>query len=232
MSSVSAAYACYENVYMNLQFRPDMKVIIHDMNGQPIQITGTSLETDSQALVALMDVPPNLRLRLGAKVTCSYVEPIGVQQFESIILSTRELALNERKIRVSLSAPEETERIQRRSHLRVDTDLEVKVFVMPAGPSFRTKAKDLSAGGMALWWNVHAEPTTEDELHLEFSTQRFQHSNKAHVVGFSSGQDGKIAHLEFVDISPGDQNRLVNAVFALHRETISKRGLANPRAKP
>lgn len=214
---------------MTNQFRPDMKVIIHEMNGQPVQLTGMSLDTDAQVLLALMDVPPNVRLRLGAKVTCSYVEPIGVHKFESIILATHELALNTSKIRVSLSAPEATERIQRRSHLRVDTDLAVKVNVLATGLSFESKMKDLSAGGMALWWTNHPEPNVEDEIHLEFATQRFQHSLKAHVVGYSQSPKGKVAHLEYLGISPGDQNRLVNAVFALHRESISQRSVSKQR---
>lgn len=214
---------------MNLQFRPGMKVIIHEMSGQSIQIAGTSLETDSQALVALMEVPATLRLRPGAKVVCSYVEPIGVQRFESIILSTHNLALNERKLRVSLAAPEASERVQRRSHLRVDSAFEVKVFMKLEGSSFNTVSKDVSAGGIALWWNTHEEPISDEEIHLEFSTERFQHVLKARVVAFTTVVEGKVAHLEYVDISPGDQNRLVNAVFALHRQTISQRSQSRPR---
>ncbi|MBK5222632.1 MAG: PilZ domain-containing protein [Acidimicrobiia bacterium] len=208
---------------MTLIFRPDMKAILHEVDGRPAEILGTTIATASQALAAVVEVFDDTNLRSGAKVRCSYIEPAGVHTFDSVLLTSEPLALNHRKSRITVAGPEHAERIQRREHVRVHVELPVTILRVASDEVLRSTTVDLSAGGMALLWPDAAPPDPGEEVRVSFRSDRLEHDHDAVVVATQpNGSGAVVVRTQFRALTPAEGDRLVTAVFGVQREALKR----------
>lgn len=208
---------------MSLSFRPDMKTIVHEVDGDPVTVMGKSIDGNSTALVAMVETGIETdRFRPGAKVRCSYVEPSGVHGFTSVILSVDSLALNHRLLRLTIAAPTEAERLQRRNDVRVCLELPVEVAPVRTRP-IRCTSIDLSAGGMAVAWPEGRAVIDHGEMvTVTFRTERFEHDHQAIVLGSYAHADRTVTRLKFEGITNAGRDRLATVVFRAQRDELQR----------
>ena len=204
---------------MTLTFRPDMKAIVHEVDGEPVTVMGKTIDGSSSALVAMVEAAVGSeRLRSGARVRCSYVDHSGVHEFTSTVISADGLALNHRLMRLAIAPPTEAERLQRREHVRVDLELPVLVET-PDGEAHPCTSVDLSAGGIAVTWPRDVdlvEPGTM--VTVRFRSERFDHFHDAITLGAHQRGKQNVVRMRFEGISNAGQERLATVVFAVQRE--------------
>jgi c-di-GMP-binding flagellar brake protein YcgR len=207
---------------MSLTFRPDMKAIVHDIDGDAVTVIGKTIDGSSTALVAMMDAGEVAdRLRPGARVRCSYVDPQGVHEFTSSVVSADGLALNHRLVRLTVAAPSNAERHQRREHVRVALELPVQVYTDEL--SVVSTSVDLSAGGMAMAWPDDApDIETGSMVEVRFRSDRFDHHHQAQVLGSYERNKVRLMRLRFEGITKSGQDRLATVVFAAQREALRR----------
>lgn len=204
---------------MSLTFRPDMKTIVHEVDGESVTVTGKTIDGGSSALVAMVESASGSdRLRSGARVRCSYVDHSGVHEFTSTITSAETLALNHRLVRLTIAAPTEAQRVQRRQHVRVNLEIPVLVET-PDGEAHACTSIDLSAGGVAVIWPREVEvPEAGTMVTVRFRSERFDHFHDAMLLGHHQRGKDTVARLRFEGISSSGQDRLATVVFAAQRE--------------
>lgn len=208
---------------MSLTFRPDMKTIVHEVDGDPVTVIGKSIDGNSSALVAMVETGSETnRFRTGAMVRCSYVEPTGVHGFTSVILSVDSLALNHRLLRLTIAAPTEAERLQRRNDVRVCLQLPVEITTGGSRP-IRCTSIDLSAGGMAVTWPEGRDIVDHGEMvEVAFRTDRFEHEHQAIVLGSYVHSDHTVMRLKFEGITNASRDRLATVVFRAQRDELQR----------
>ena len=208
---------------MSLSFRPDMKTIVHEVDGDPVTVIGKTIDGGTTALVAMMETAPGAdRLRSGAKVRCSYVDPQGVHEFISSVLSAETLALNHRLMRLTIAAPNAAERLQRREHVRVELEFPIELTTA-TGAIVRSTSVDLSAGGLCMVWPDDApEVEVGSMVEVRFSSERFEHHHHAQLLGHYERSKGRFMRLRFEGISPSGQERLATVVFAAQRAELRR----------
>lgn len=207
---------------MTLTFRPDMKAIVHEVDGRPASVVGRTIDAGGgQTLTAMVEVFDGTDLRVGAKVRCSYVEPAGVHNFDSVIISSDPLALNHRMARITIAAPTNAERVQRREHVRVAVDLPAHVR-RDDGTSATCETIDLSAGGLALAWAPDTTPEVGEEIRVRFTTSRFEHDHVAMVLGVHGTPKGTVVRCQFTSLTAAERDRLVAAVFDAQRDALQR----------
>jgi c-di-GMP-binding flagellar brake protein YcgR len=213
---------------MSLSFRPDMKAIVHEVDGDPVTVIGKTIDGGSTALVAMMETAEGAdRLRPGARVRCSYVDPQGVHEFVSAVLSAETLALNHRLMRLTIAAPNSAERLQRREHVRVELELPVELMA-DAGVSITSTSVDLSAGGMCMLWPDGApDLETGSMVEVRFTSERFEHHHQAQLLGSYVRGKATMLRLRFEGITPSGQDRLATVVFAAQREMLRRQRESN-----
>lgn len=208
---------------MSLSFRPDMKTIVHEVDGDPVTVIGKTIDGGTTALVAMMETAPGAdRLRPGAKVRCSYVDPQGVHEFISSVLSAETLALNHRLMRLTIAPPNAAERLQRREHVRVELRLPIELTTA-TGSMVRSTSVDLSAGGLCMVWPDDApEVEVGSMVEVRFSSDRFEHEHQAQLLGHYERSKARFMRLRFEGISPSGQERLATVVFAAQRAELRR----------
>jgi c-di-GMP-binding flagellar brake protein YcgR len=170
-------------------------------------------------------------LRVGARVRSSYVEPAGVHTFDATLIHADPLTLNHRMVRIALTIPTDTERVQRREDVRVDAELDA-VVELADETLVRCVTADLSAGGVALAWDdLVATPEVGDEVRVRFATDQHSHDLGLLVLGTATRpQPGRgeitVVRAQFVGVTSAERDRLVAAVFAIQRDALhrQKRG--------
>lgn len=204
---------------MSLTFRPDMKAIVHEIDGERVTLTGKTIADSSAALVAMVETGPGAeRLRDGARVRCSYVDHSGVHEFTSTVTSAEGLALNHRLLRLTIAPPTEAQRVQRREHVRVNLELPVLVET-DDGEIHACQSVDLGAGGIAVRWPAGTEVVPPGEMvTVRFRSDRFDHYHQAIVLGTHQLGEDTVARLRFEGITRSGQDRLTTVVFAAQRE--------------
>ena len=208
---------------MSLTFRPDMKTIVHEVDGNAITVMGKSIDGTSSALVAMVETGSETdRFRPGATVRCSYVEPTGVHGFTSVILSVDSLALNHRLLRLTIAAPTDAERLQRRNDVRVCLELPVEVSHDGKRP-VRCTSIDVSAGGMAVAWPQDRAVLDHGEMvRVSFHSDRFDHDHEALVLGSRVTGDTTVLRLKFEGITNAGRDRLATVVFRAQRDELKR----------
>jgi c-di-GMP-binding flagellar brake protein YcgR len=209
--------------HMSLTFRPDMKAIVHEVDGDPVTVIGKTIDGSSSALVAMMDAANDVdRLRSGATVRCSYVDPTGVHEFVSTVVAADGLALNHRLVRLTIAGPTESQRKQRREHVRVCVELPVGVH-LPDGSFVACTSVDLSAGGIAVTWPDATDLVEVAEMvEVQFRSDRFEHHHQAMVVGSYVKGKLTVARMRFEGISDAGRDRLASVVFAAQRFELKR----------
>ncbi len=206
---------------MNLTFRAEMKMIVHEIDGVPVTIVGKTIAASTSKIEAMMDGAEEAdRLRVGGKVRCSYVDPVGVHEFWTTITAADGLALNHRLVRMSIAVPGDSEHIQRREHVRVALELPVLVDDLKDDQYVCTMV-DLSAGGVAVVWPADTEPIeTGAMVEVRFRSERFDHHHVAQVLGpYQRGKE-TIMRFRFEGITNAGRDRLATVVFAAQREAL------------
>lgn len=208
---------------MTLTFRPDMKTIVHEVDGDPITVVGKTIDAGTPALVAMVEAAPGSdKIRVGSKVRCSYVEPSGVHEFRSVVLAVETLALNHRLLRITIAVPSEAERLQRREHVRVCIELPVLVEPAEGEPAACTSV-DLSAGGIAVVWPAGLDMVPIGEMvEVRFRSERFEHHHSALFLGAYERGKISVARMRFEGITNAGRDRLATVVFAAQREEVQQ----------
>lgn len=204
---------------MTLTFRPEMKAIVHEVDGEPVTVIGKTIDGASTAMVAMVESADGAdRLRPGARVRCSYVDHSGVHEFSSTVISADALALNHRLVRLTVAAPTAAERLQRREHVRVNLELAV-LLETDDGETHTAQSIDLSAGGMAvLWTDPGIEPPEPGTMiTVRFRSERFDHFHQAISLGTYPKGKQQVMRLRFEGITRSGQDRLATVVFAAQR---------------
>lgn len=217
---------------MALTFRPDMKMIVHEVDGVPVTIVGKTIAASSSKIEAMMDGAEEAdRLRAGAKARCSYVDPVGVHEFWTVITSADGLALNHRLVRLAIAVPTDAEHVQRREHVRVPLEMPVLVDDLKYEQYVCTMV-DLSAGGVAVVWPVESEPIeTGAMVEVRFRSERFDHHHVAQVLGpYQRGKE-TIVRFRFEGITNASRDRLATVVFAAQREALRQQNDGPVRAR-
>lgn len=206
---------------MSFTFRPDMKAIVHEVDGQPVTVIGRTIEAGSTALVAMMEEHDEAdRLRPGARVRCSYVDPQGVHEFVSTVRAAEPLALNHRLLRLTVDAPSTAERLQRRQHVRVEVSLPVELMD-DRGLHVASSTVDLSAGGLCMRWPDDIPPVENGSMvEVRFRSERFEHHHQAQILETYERNRQRLARMRFEGITPAGQDRLTTVVFAAQREQL------------
>ncbi len=204
---------------MSLQFRPEMKTIVHEVDGEAVSVIGKSIDGSSGALVAMVEATAGIdRLRRGARVRCSYVDHSGVHEFTSTITSAEGLALNHRLVRLTVAAPSEAQRHQRREHVRVPYETPIAVTT-PDGEVHLCTTVDLSAGGTAVCWPEDSEVVDVGEMVMaRFRSDRFDHTHDAITLGTYQRGKVSVVRMRFEGITQAGRERLASVVFAVQRE--------------
>ena len=205
----------------SLVFRPDMKAIVHEVDGRPVAVAGTTIDIGRSGMSAMVEVLDDTDLRVGSRVRCSYVEPGGVVTFESTIVAADPLALNHRKVRLTVATPGDAERVQRREHVRVPLELVASVERPEREQQTLCRTVDLSAGGVAVTWpDEDPLPAEQEVVQVRFRTERFAHDHLAVVRGSHRTGGQTVVRLQFTALSPAERDRLVSAVFAAQRDHL------------
>lgn len=213
---------------MSLQFRPEMKTIVHEVDGEAVMVVGKTIDGSSGALVAMVEATSGVdRLRSGARVRCSYVDHSGVHEFTSTITSAEGLALNHRLVRLTVAAPSEAQRHQRREHVRVPYETPIGVST-PDGELHLCHTVDLSAGGTAVCW-PEATPVVEtgEMVMVRFRSDRFDHTHDAIVLGAYQRGSVWVVRMRFEGITQAGRERLASVVFAAQRAERRRQTEAN-----
>lgn len=221
---------------MTLTIRPDMKLLLSLVEGVPARVAGRTIDADAPtgAFPAMVEVFDDTELRPGARVRASYVEPAGVHTFDAVMLAADPLTLNHRMVRIALTTPSDTERVQRREDVRVTVELDAIVEVADES-LVRCTTVDLSAGGVALSWDEGApQPEIGDEARVRFATSHHSHDLGLLVLGASvrpraGGATTTIVRGQFVGVDSGERDRLVAAVFAIQRDELHRQKRAGAR---
>ncbi len=220
---------------MNLTIRPDMKLLLSHVEGTPAHVIGRTIDAPAPggAFAAMVEVFDDTELRVGARVRAAYVEPAGVHTFDASVISADPLTLNHRMVRVALTIPSDTERVQRRADVRVSVVLDA-VVESDDERLTRCETVDLSAGGVALTWcEPVPPPDVGDEVRIRFATD--QHSHDLALLVLDNAQrtrpGGAVATTvrgQFIGVTSAERDRLVAAVFAIQRDELhrQKRGAA------
>ena len=209
---------------MSLSFRPDMKAIVHEVDGEPVTVIGKTIDGGgTTALVAMMEADEEAdRLRPGSRVRCSYVDPQGVHEFVSTVRSAEPLALNHRLLRLTIAAPDTAERLQRREHVRIELERPVELLTSD-GRSIRSTTVDLSAGGMCMRWPDDVPVVeTGSMVEVRFRSERFEHHHQAQLLDTYERNKRRLARLRFEGITPSGQDRLASVVFAAQRDQLRR----------
>ena len=208
---------------MTLSFRPDMKTIVHEIDGHPVTVMGKSIDGGGSALRAMLEADDEAeRFRAGAKVRCSYVDPSGVHEFTSVVASAEALALNHRLVRVTIDPPADSERHQRRQHVRAAIELPVLVEDSHH-EQYACTSVDLSAGGIAVTWPPDVDMvTTGAMVEIRFRSERFEHHHIAQVL--EPYQRGKtmVVRFRFEGITSSARDRLATVVAAAQRMQLQR----------
>jgi PilZ domain len=218
---------------MTLTIRPDMKLLLSVVEGSPSHVIGRTIDAPSPTgtFAAMVEVLDDTELRVGARVRSSYVEPAGVHTFDATLIDADPLTLNHRMVRIALTIPNETERVQRREDVRVDVELDA-VVELDDETVVRCTTADLSAGGIALAWDpVAPTPEVGDEVRVRFGTDQHTHDLGLLVLGTTTRPQpsrgaNTLVRGQFVGVTSAERDRLVAAVFAIQRDTLhrQKRG--------
>ena len=214
---------------MTLTIRPDMKLLLSVVEGSPSHVIGRTIDAAAPTgtFAAMVEVLDDTELRVGARVRASYVEPAGVHTFDATLIAADPLTLNHRMVRIALTIPNETERVQRRQDVRVDAVLDA-VVELDDETLVRCMTADVSAGGIALTWDgVTATPEVGDEMRVRFATDQHSHDLGLLVVGTTTRpQPGRgkntVVRGQFVGVTSSERDRLVAAVFAIQRDALHR----------
>lgn len=207
----------------SLAFRPDMKVVLHEVDGRTANVFGRTIDIGKSGLSAMVEVFDATDLHVGAKVRCSYVEPSGVHTFETVVTASDPLALNHRKVRLTLASPTRADRIQRREHVRVPFDVVVSVTRPDKEQESLCRTIDLGAGGLAVAWPADDPvPAVDEVVQVRFRSERFSHEHLAVVRGSHTAGDGLVVRAQFTALSPAERDRIVSVVFAVQRDELRR----------
>ena len=210
---------------MNLTIRPEMKLLLHVVDGSPAHAVGRTIDAAAPggSFAAMVEVFDDTDLRSGARVRASYVEPAGVHTFDATLVAADPLTLNHRMVRIALTVPTDTERVQRREDVRVPAELDALVEIED-GTRVRCTTVDLSAGGVAFRWpDASSPPDTGDEIRIQFATSQASHDLAVLVLGSSTrhaGSQGPRVRGQFLGVTSAERDRLVAAVFAIQRDEL------------
>lgn len=206
---------------MSLTFRPDMKTIVHEVDGHAVTVIGKTISATSGTVLTMMDAGAEVeRFRMGAKLRCSYVDPGGVHEFRTVVAGVDGLALNHRLLRLSFATPTTAERIQRRNYVRAPAELPVLVDDLKEGQYVCTMV-DLSAGGVAVRWPDDVDGIdTGAMVEVRFRSERFDHFHVAQVLGPYPIAKQTIIRLRFEGITNAERDRLATVVAAAQREAL------------
>ncbi len=217
---------------MTLSIRPEMKMIIHTVDGRPAHVVGKTIDATGPggSIVAMLEVLDDTELRAGARVRVSYVEPAGVHNFDTVLVAADPLTLNHRLVRVAVSPPTNTERVQRREDVRVPLVLDA-VVELDDEQLVRCSTVDLSAGGIALTWDLSVPtPESGSEVRVRFATEHHSHDLLLLVVGTTThtpaSRAAPVVRGRFLGITAAERDRLVAAVFAAQREQMRQSAAA------
>ncbi|NMO96952.1 flagellar brake protein [Paenibacillus lemnae] len=102
------------------------------------------------------------KLHMGDELSLHFITEGGVKNFfNSYVLGFHDDVI--RQIRIRRPEPEAISKIQRRSFLRVQADLEIAVQTK-AGRQFVTKTEDVGGGGVSFYAEEHQEVTEGETL--------------------------------------------------------------------
>lgn len=216
---------------LSFVFRPDMKVVVHEVDGQTVDISGRTIDIGRAGLSAMLEVVDTSPLRAGATARCSYVEPAGVHAFETTIIAADPLSLNHRKVRVILAMPGSAERIQRRQHVRVPFEVVAAVLRPEREQETLCQTIDLGAGGLAIAWpSAEPLPAVDEVVQVRFRSDRFAHDHLLVVRGASTTGAGAVVRGEFAAVTAAERDRIVSVVFAIQRAQLrQQRGTVERR---
>lgn len=208
---------------MRVAFRPEMKMIVHEIDGVPVTIVGKTIATTMSKIQAMVDgAEESDRLRPGAKVRCSYVDAVGVHEFWTVVTSAEGLALNHRLVRLGVAVPSEAEHIQRREHVRANIELPVLVDDLKA-QQYGCTMVDLSAGGVAVLWPADTDPiSTGAMVEIRFRSERFDHYHVAQTLGPYQRGKQTVMRFRFEGLTNAERERLASVVFAAQRAELRR----------
>lgn len=165
-------------------------------------IVARLIEHDPDAFTVRIDedVTP---LTSGRLVEVIFQDGSGQYRFTTTVLSREDTALR-------LAHAEELERIQRRDYVR--RRLKLPVYVRPAHSDRKpalSRFVDVGGGGASIANTGELERGDEIELTFHRDSDKALHV-PGHVVRLS--HRGKIAHIQFDELSPHDRDRIIGLV--------------------
>lgn len=165
-------------------------------------------------------------LSRGSHIQVSFIgKDHVVYAYESIVIHRKMLTIPA----YAILPPKESEmsRIQRRNFVRVQTSIDVAIdCVDQTSEPFTTVTKDISGGGLACMMPVPnvLEKNQFINVYMVIPTKPLKYIQaKARVVKIHLKKDEHpIASMEFIQLSPKDQQSIIQYVFSIQRKQLEK----------
>lgn len=202
-----------------------MQFIVQEIDGRKTHVEGVTVPSrPGDGIRVRLDDPDDLYP--GAAVRCAYAEPSGVHMFSSTVTDMHELALS-LAAHVVFRLPEGSEKIQRRSHVRVAAEVDGWCRALPDGDRVPCRAMNVSGGGVALSASYRQgtpgpEEGSEVEVELPLGDETFVLHGVVVGVSANDPDDCVVVRTKFEDVPTAVEERLVKAVFVLQRELLRK----------
>ncbi len=168
----------------------------------------------------LVPLPP------GTRVWVHYLDEAGIYRFQTVVTDHR---LSEPP-NLTILAPEQVDRHQRRRYVRLDVRLPVEFGLLEGAdagdkagdvlPLFRGWTADLSGGGMALVPEVELQPGSLMAFELKLPDGKPPLRGRGRVIRVKKGEGIPglcLAGVEFCGISEQERDRIVRFIFKEER---------------
>ncbi|WP_025688018.1 flagellar brake protein [Paenibacillus zanthoxyli] len=157
------------------------------------------------------------KLHIGDELSVYFMSEGGIKNyFYTYVLGFKEDVI--RMVRVHKPAKDEIMKIQRRSFLRVNAELELAVRTA-AGIRFLVRTEDIGGGGTSFWTDVSVPLEVGDQLECWLLIPYRNGSNEhayfeAEVVRMKELDNGRsVAMLKFVNILDGERQKIIRFCF-------------------
>lgn len=210
-----------KGLYPKINDQLYIRVASGDQSEEEIEYRSRIAELEEEAFLIEVPIGENTgrlkRLYVGDELSVYFMSGDGIKNyFYTHVLGFKEDVI--RMVRVSRPAAESIMRIQRRSYLRVNADLELAART-EEGRRFLVRTEDVGGGGASFMTDSKVPLKVGDPLEcwllLPYRNGATEHAGfKAEVVRMKELESGReLAMLKFTSISDGERQKIIRYCF-------------------